>query len=158
LEHQELFSPSPQSSLRAKQAEKRHFADPSLAAALLDATPEKLIGDLNTLVFLFEALCERDLRIYSESFGGKLFHYQGYANNEIDAVIELRSGKWCAFEIKLGASKIDEGAESLNKTSRKIARAGGKTPSVRCVLCGLSNAAYKRPDGVFVVPITALKP
>ncbi|MCC8059959.1 MAG: DUF4143 domain-containing protein [Clostridiales bacterium] len=157
IENQEPFSSNIRSSVRVKQAAKRHFTDPSLACALLKATPEKLIGDLNTLGFLFEALCERDLRIYAESFGAKLYHYQDYANNEIDAVIELDNGDWCAFEIKLGANKIDEGAENLNRIKRKIADAGGKPPKICCVICGLSNAAYQREDGVFVVPLTALK-
>lgn len=157
IENQEPFSSNIRSSVRIKQSEKRHFTDPSLASALLHATPEKLLGDLNTLGFLFEALCEHDLRIYAESFGGKLYHYQDYANNEIDAVIELEDGEWCAFEIKLGANKIDEGAENLNSICKTISENGGKLPKVRCVICGMSNAAYRRPDGVFVVPITSLK-
>lgn len=157
IENQKPFSMNLRSSIRVKQLEKRHFVDPSLACALLGATSEKLIGDLNTLGFLFESLCERDLRIYGESLGAKLYHYQDYDNNEIDAVLELRNGDWCAFEIKLGANKIDEGAENLTAISQKIRNAGGKPPAVCCVLCGLSKAAYKRPDGVYVVPITALK-
>ena len=156
-ENQEPFSTNIRSSIRVKQAEKRHFTDPSLACTLLRATPEKLVNDLNTLGFLFEALCERDLRIYAESFGARLYHYQDYANCEIDAVVELDNGDWCAFEIKLGANKIDEGADSLNRIKNKILKDGGKIPKVCCVICGLSNAAYQREDGVFVVPITALK-
>ena len=156
-EHQEPFSSNIRSSVRVKQAEKRHFTDPSLACALLRATPEKLIGDLNTLGFLFEALCERDLRIYAESFGAKLYHYQDYANREIDAVIELENGDWCAFEIKLGANKIDEAAENLKNLRDKITADGGKPPKICCVICGLTNAAYQREDGVYVVPLTALK-
>lgn len=156
-ENQEPFESNIRSSVRVKQAEKRHFADPSLACALLGATPEKLLGDLNTFGFLFESLCERDLRIYADTFGGKLYHYQDYANNEIDAVIELESGEWCAFEIKLGANKIDEGADNLNAICSKIEQNGGKLPIIRCVICGLSNAAYRRDDGVYVIPITALK-
>ena len=78
-------------------------------------------------------------------------------NNEIDAVIALENGDWCAFEIKLGAKKIDEGAENLIKVCGDIEANGGKAPIIKCVICGLSNAAYVRPDGVFVVPITALK-
>ncbi len=141
-----------------KQAEKRHFADPSLACALLGATPEKLLGDLNTLGFLFEALCERDLRIYAESFDAELYHYQDYNNNEIDAVIELKNGNWCAFEIKLGAHQIDSAAEQLINIKNTIsAQKDGLPPSALCVICGMSNAAYRREDGVFVVPITALK-
>ena len=153
----EGFSPNFRSRLRVKQAEKRHFADPAMAAALLNMTEQKLMGDLNTFGFLFESLVERDLSIYAQSFGGKLFHYQDYKNNEIDAVIELEDGEWCAFEVKLGAKKIDEGAENLIKVCNDIVQNGGKAPKVKCVICGLSNAAYMRLDGVFVIPITALK-
>ncbi|MBP5230218.1 MAG: DUF4143 domain-containing protein [Clostridia bacterium] len=155
--NQEPFSPNYRSRLRVKQAEKRHFSDPAMAAALLNLTSQKLMSDLNTFGFLFESLVERDLGIYAQSFGGKLFHYQDYKNNEIDAVIELADGDWCAFEIKLGAKKIDEGASNLNAVCDDIVKNGGKAPRIKCVICGLSNAAYQRPDGVFVVPITALK-
>ena len=155
--NQEPFSPSLRSSLRVKQSEKRHFADPAMACALLGITPEKLLNDLNTFGFLFEAMVERDLSVYASAFGAKLFHYQDYKNNEIDAVLELDNGDWCAFEIKLGAKKIDEGAENLLKVCQDIEASGGRAPVIKCVICGLSNAAYVRPDGVFVVPITALK-
>ncbi len=157
IDNQPPFSSGIRSSVRIKQAEKRHFADPSLACALLKATPERLLGDLETLGFLFEALCERDLKIYAESFGAKLFHYQDYKNREIDAVIELADGGWCAFEIKLGANQIDEAAENLISLRDDIEKHRGKAPLILCVVCGLSNAAYMRPDGVFVVPITALR-
>lgn len=89
--------------------------------------------------------------------GAKLYHYQDYKNNEMDAVVELEDCDWCAFEIKLGGKKIDEGAEKIIKVSKAIEDNGGKPPKVKCVICGLSNAAYKRKDGVYVVPITALK-
>ena len=158
-DNQPPFAAGIRSSVRIKQAEKRHFSDPSLACALLRATPAGLIGDLETLGFLFEALCERDLRIYAESFDANLYHYQDYQNQEINAVIELADGQWCAFEIKLGANQIDTAAENLLKIKRQIEEdPRGKPPAVLCVLCGMSNAAYRRADGVFVVPITALKP
>ena len=158
IENQQPFSSKIRSSVRVKQAEKRHFADPSLAAALLGATEEKLLGDLNTLGFLFEALCERDLRIYTDAFGGQLYHYQDYQNREVDAVIQLPGGEWCAFEIKLGANQIDEASAVLVKLKNDIAKEpGGIPPKVLCVVCGMSNAAYKRADGVYVVPITALR-
>ena len=158
IENQQPFSSKIRSSVRVKQAEKRHFADPSLAADLLGATEEKLLGDLNTLGFLFEALCERDLRIYTDAFGGQLYHYQDYQNREVDAVIQLPGGEWCAFEIKLGANQIDEAAAVLVKLKNDIAKEpGGIPPKVLCVVCGMSNAAYKRADGVYVVPITALR-
>ncbi len=152
------FSSNIRSSVRVKQAEKRHFCDPSLACALLNATPEMLMNDLRTLGFLFEALCERDLKIYAESFGASLYHYQGYDGKEIDAVIELKNGQWCAFEIKLGANQIDEAAKNLLNINQKIKNdPNGKPAKVLCVICGLASAAYERPDGVYVVPITALK-
>lgn len=157
LDNQKPFSSNIRSSVRIKQAEKRHFCDPSLACALLNATPDKLINDLETFGFLFEALCERDIKIYAQSFGAQVFHYQDYAGREIDAVVELNDGRWCAFEIKLGANQIDKAAANLLEIYDKMASEGGKTPSVMCVICGMSNAAYKRPDGVYVVPITALK-
>ena len=158
IENQPPFSAGIRSSVRLKQAEKRHFVDPSLACALLKATPAGLLGDLETLGFLFEALCERDLRIYAESFGASLYHYQDYKNQEVDAVVQMPDGNWAAFEIKLGANQIDAAAENLLHLQQEIAAdPKGKPPAVLCVICGLTSAAYKRPDGVFVVPITALK-
>lgn len=152
------FSANIRSSVRVKQAVKRHFADPSLACALLKITPAGLLGDLEVLGFLFEALCERDLKIYAEAFGGALYHYQDYQNREIDAVVELPDGAWAAFEIKLGANQIDQAAENLLRIQNEIKKdPKGKPPAILCVLCGMTNAAYRREDGVFVVPITALK-
>ena len=157
-DNQPPFASNVRSSVRVRQAEKRHFADPSLACALLKLTPEALLNDLETLGFMFEALCERDLRIYAESFGGTLYHYQDYKNREIDAVIELPDGKWAAFEIKLGANQIDQAAANLKQIKSEFEEdKKAVPPSVLCVLCGLSNAAYQRPDGVFVIPLTALK-
>jgi hypothetical protein len=157
LDNQPPFASNIRSSVRVKQAEKRHFCDPALACALLKITPQKLIDDLETFGFLFESLCERDLKVYADTFGGKVYHYRDYANREIDAVIELSDGRWCAFEIKLGAHQIDKAAESMVKFRNKLMQEGGVAPSVLCVICGLSNAAYVRDDGVFVVPVTALK-
>ena len=158
VEDQPAFSPSVRSSVRVKQAGKRHLTDPSIACSLLGLNEERLIGDLKTMGFLFEALCERDLWIYANYYGGKLFHYQDYKEKEIDAVIEMPNGEWGAFEIKLGANQIDGAAEKLLSIRDKIARDNkDKVPKFLCVLCGLSNAAYRRQDGVYVVPITSLK-
>ena len=141
-----------------KQSEKRHFADPSIACALLNISEEeKLINDLNTFGFLFEAMVEKDLQIYANSFNAKCYHYQDYQNKEIDQVIELEDGSWCAFEIKLGANQIDNAAKNLINIRDSILKENGKAPSALCVVCGLATAAYKRPDGVYVVPITSLK-
>lgn len=159
LDDQPPFSFSVRSSARIKKQAKRHFADPSLAAALLKATPEALKNDLNTFGFLFEAMCERDLRIYAESFGGQLSHYQDYRGREIDAVVEMPDGKWAAIEIKLGAHQIDSAAENLIKIRDEIKRNNiADQPVSLIVVCGMSNAAYLRPDGVYVVPISALRP
>lgn len=159
LDNDEPFSSNIRSSIRVKQSEKRHFADPSISCALLNITEEyKLINDLNTFGFLFEAMVERDLKIYADSFNAKCYHYQDYQNREIDCIIELENGQWCAFEIKLGANKIEEASKNLLNLKKEIEKEGSKGPSVLCVICGLTNAAYKRPDGVYVVPITALKP
>lgn len=158
IDNQPPFSTGIRSSVRVKQAEKRHFSDPSLACALLNVTPAGLIRDLETLGFLFEALCERDLKIYAEAFGAKLYHYQDYNNRELDAVIELPDGRWCAFEIKLGANQIDAAADNLKTIRDEIAaEPKGNPPEMLCVMCGMSNAAYRREDGVFVAPITALR-
>lgn len=157
-ENQPPYAGKIRSSVRVKQAEKRHFCDPSIAAALLGATPEMLLGDLETLDFLFEALCERDLRIYGESFDARLYHYQDYQNKEIDAVLQMPDGEWCAFEIKLGANQIDDAAESLVRLKNDIEKEeGGHPPKILCVICGMSSAAYQREDGVYVVPLTALR-
>lgn len=157
LDDQPAFSSNIRSSVRLKQSVKHHFCDPALACALLKATPERLLNDLETLGFMFESLCERDLKIYAESFGANLFHYQDYQGREVDAVIELDNGDWCAFEIKLGAKQIETAAQNLVALRDSVAEKGGKAPSVLCVVCGMSSAAYVRPDGVFVVPVTALK-
>ena len=152
------FDVNARSSVRVKQAVKHHFSDPSLASALLKATPLSLLGDLETLGNLFEALCERDLKIYAESFGGKLYHYQDYLGKEIDAVIEMPDGSWGAFEIKLGANSIDDAADNLISIKKAFEKdPKGRPPALLCVISGMSNAAYQRPDGVYVVPITALR-
>lgn len=158
LDNDEPFSTNVRSSVRVKQSEKRHFVDPSMACSLLNIKEEdKLINDLETFGLLFEAMVERDLKVYADSFNAKCYHYQDYQDKEIDSVIELDNGDWCAFEIKLGANQIEKAANDLLNLKNQIEAENGNAPSVLCVICGLTNAAYKRPDGVYVVPITALK-
>ena len=158
IENQKAFSTNLRSATRIKQAEKRHFVDPSLAIGALGASYDDLINDLNTFGFMFESLSQRDLRIYAESLGGELYHYQDYKNREIDAVVRLEDGRWGAFEIKLGANAIDDGARSLLEIKESLKAENAKVPDILVVLCGLSNFAYRREDGVYVVPITALRP
>ena len=138
-------------SVRVKQAEKRHLVDPSLAVAMLKATPEMLLNDLNTLGFLFEALVERDLRIYAETFDAQLFHYQDYNNREMDAVIQMPNGDWCGFEIKLGAHQIEEAAQNLLKIKNEIIADGKEGPKSLCVICGLSNAAKRNFNRMYSI-------
>lgn len=158
LENQQPFGFGLRSSVRVRQAEKWHFTDPSLAAALLGATPKRLLDDLNTLGLLFESLVERDLRIYAGTFNAKLYHYRDYKDREIDAVIEMPDGSWGAIEIKLGANQIDAAAAGLIKLRDSlVAESPSNAPAFLCVICGLSDAAYRRPDGVYVVPVTALR-
>ena len=157
IDNDKPYATNIRSSIRVKQSEKRHFADPSIACSLLNLTEDKLINDLNTFGFMFEALCERDLKVYAENFNGKCFHYQDYENDEIDQVIELEDGSWCAFEIKLGAKQIEDAAKNLLNIKEKIQKENGRVPKEMCVICGMTSAAYKRPDGIYVVPITALK-
>jgi Predicted ATPase (AAA+ superfamily) len=158
IDDQPPFATSVRSTLRIKQAWKRHFTDPSIACSLLNLTQQSLIADLNTFGFLFEALCERDLRIYAESIDAKLYHYQDYQNREIDAVVQYNDGRWGAFEIKLGANQIDEASKGLLRIKQAFVKDGNVVPpSFLCVICGTANAVCTRADGVIVVPITALK-
>ncbi len=159
LDNDEPYSLNVRSSIRVKQREKRHFIDPSITCSLLNIKSEdKLINDLETFGFLFEALVERDLKIYADSFNAKCYHYQDYKNREIDSIIELEDGTWIAIEVKLGANKIEEASKKLIEIKEDILKNGGKIPSVLCVICATTSQAYLRKDGVYVFPITALKP
>ena len=121
LDNDEPFTTNVRSSVRVKQSEKRHFADPSMACALLNIKEEdKLINDLETFGLLFEAMVERDLKIYADSFNAKCYHYQDYQDKEIDSVIELENGEWCAFEIKLGANQIEKATKNLLNLKKQI--------------------------------------
>ncbi len=155
--NQAPFDLNVRSSLRVKGAVKRRFCGPALACAILHLNEKKLLSDLNTFGFLFESLVARDLMVYAQSIGAKLYHYRNYKGEEIDAVIELDSGEWCAFEIKLASIREKEAAANLDRVCRNIVKNGGKAPLLKAVICGVAKAAYKRPDGVYVIPITALK-
>ena len=157
-DNQPPFGLQLRSKARVQQAEKRHLADPSLACALLRATPQKLLRDLNTFGFLFEAMVERDLRVYAEAHDGQLYHYRDDDGKEIDAIVEWNDGRWIAVEIKLGAHEIDDAAANLLSIRKDIMKHNPENaPAALLVVCGMSHAAYKRPDGVMVVPPTALR-
>ncbi len=155
IENQKSFMYKIRSRLNVGKNPKRHFVDPSLACAVLNITPEKLINDLETMGLYFEALCERDLKIYAESIGAKLYHYrENDTGVEVDAIVEFADGEYGAIEIKLGANKEEEAVASL----KKFYDLAEVKPKFMCVVCGLYNAVIKRPDGIYVFPITALKP
>ena len=135
---------------------KKEFVDPSIATAILEISPSDLIKDLNTFGFLFEALCIRDLLVYTQSYGGDITFYRDETNFEVDAIFRTSSGKWGAIEIKLGAGYIDEAAKNLLKFKEKVDTNKVGEPAFLMVLTG-STYSYKRKDGVYVVSIGTLK-
>jgi len=155
LQNQLPFSKKIRSSVRVGKNIKRHFVDPSLACSVLGLKQENLLKDLELFGFMFESLVVRDLRIYIEYLGGRIYHFHdNNTGREVDAIVELRDGSYGAIEVKLGVGKIDEAADNLLKFSKSCS----KKPNFLCVISGMINYAYKRKDGVYVIPITALKP
>ncbi len=135
----------------------RHFVDPSLAAAALGAGIDRLLGDPETLGLLFESLVIRDLRTYAQAIGASVFHYREAKGVEADAILELRDGRWAGIEVKLGQTKVDEGAKSLLRVASHVDTEHHGAPAFLAVITGWGYA-YARPDGVSVVPIGALAP
>lgn len=135
---------------------KKYFVDPSIATAILEMKPNDLVNDLKTFGFMFEALCMRDLKIYTQGLGGNLTFYRDEKDFEIDAILRTNNGKWGAIEIKLGAGYIDEAAKNLLKFKEKVDTNICGEPSFLMVLTG-ANYSYKREDGVYVVSIGTLK-
>jgi predicted AAA+ superfamily ATPase len=150
------WSPSIRSKTVIRSSNKKGIVDPSLAAASLGITPGNIFDDMKTFGFLFEALCIRDLRIYSQEIGGKVYYYRDRYGLECDAVIRLNDGKYCLIEIKLGNTDINKGAENLTKLRNLLIENGKKPPQFLAVVSG-GNLAYTRADGVKVIPISCLK-
>lgn len=149
------WSPSLHAKSRISKTPTRHFADPSIAVASLGASPESLLRDMSTFGLLFESLCVRDLRAYAQSLKGEVCHYHDESGLEADAVISLRDGRYALFEMKMGAADIDSGAESLLKLAKKVDSGIMGPPSFSAVVVP-GGYAYRRPDGVFVIPITCM--
>lgn len=159
MEDQPAYSPNYRSPVRVGKNPKRHYVDLSLAIVALEMDSELLKHDLNTFGFMFESLCERDLRIYVQTFRGKIYHYRDHSGREMDAILEIPGGRWGAFEIKLGSNQTDEATQSLKKTTEFIQNDGGaKPPEFLCVISGTEGFAHRRPDGAYVVPICMLGP
>lgn len=151
------WNPNLRSKTAIRTSSTRYYIDPSIAVAALGIGPNDLINDLKTFGFLFETLAIRDLRVFADSLNGEVYHYRDKDGQECDAVIHLRSGEYGLIEIKLGGERlIEEGAKSLKDMANKINTDKMKKPSFLMVLTGVGEFAYKRKDGVIIVPIGCL--
>ncbi|GHT78697.1 ATPase AAA [Actinomycetota bacterium] len=157
LEEQPAWSVSLRSKAILRQSPKLHLADPSLAVAALDASPEKLLQDIWTLGLLFESLCYRDVSVYSQALEGSIYHYLDSDGLEIDQIVSLHNGKWGAIEVKLGDSQIDKAATQLISFADKVNTDAIGEPAFLMILYA-GKYAYQRGDGVYVVPIGCLGP
>jgi predicted AAA+ superfamily ATPase len=156
VEELPAWAPEIRSRVHLRTTPKHHFVDPSLAAAVLQVSPQDLIWDLKTFGLLFESLCIRDLRVYSQAMNGMVRHYHDGNDLEVDAIVNKYGGQWGAIEIKMGTSNIDAAAQNLNKLKDKIDTEKMRGPSFLMVLTS-TGFAYRREDGVYVVPIGCLK-
>lgn len=158
VEDMPAWNPNLRSKTAIRSSDTRYYIDPSIAAAALGVDPTDLLNDLKTFGFLFETLCVRDLRVFADALNGEVYHYRDKDGQECDAVIHLRNGKYGLIEMKLGGDKlIEEGAKSLKAMQKKIDTEKMKSPSFLMVLTGIGDYAYRRHDGVCVVPIGCLK-
>ena len=150
------WNPALRSKTAIRTSPKRQFVDPSIAAAVMRLTPSRLLEDFNYFGFLFESLCDRDLRIYAEAIDGQVFHYRDGSGLEADAVIALNDGRWAAVEVKLGSKEIEDAALHLLELKNKVNTEKMREPSFLMILTG-TEIAYRREDGVYVVPLGCLK-
>lgn len=158
IEDSEAWNPNLRSKSAIRTSDTRYFSDPSIATAALGLGPSDLINDLNTFGLIFETLCVRDLRVYAEALNGKVYHFRDKNGLECDAVIHLRNGSYGLVEIKIGGDNlIEEGAKTLKVLAGKIDLDRMKSPSFLMVLTAVGTYAYRREDGVYVVPIGCLK-
>ncbi len=156
IANQEAFSIKYRSSARVGKTAKRHLVDPSLACASLHLTVDKLMNDHETFGLMFEALVERDLRIYAEYLGGHLYHFRdNVSGDEVDAIVEFKDGSYAAFEIKLSDGSIKDAISSLMRFSKNVQ----KKPSYMGVIIGHLDTVMRDPEtGIYIVPVTSLKP
>ncbi len=158
IEDMEAWNPNLRSKAAIRTTDTRYYVDPSIAAAALGIGPADLVNDLNTMGLLFETMAVRDLRTYAESIDGDVFHYRDSNGLECDSVIHLRNGRYGFIEIKLGGQAlIEEGAKTLNKFESLIDTKKMNGPSFKMILTAVGSLAYKREDGIYVVPIDCLK-
>ena len=158
IEDMPAWNPNLRSKTAIRTSDTRYYVDPSIATASLGISPKDLVNDLNTFGLLFEALCIRDLRVYSESLGGNVYHYKDKSGLECDAVIHMRNGTYGLMEIKLGGNKlIEEGVHNLQSLRDKIDTSKINSPSFLSIIVGVGDYAYRREDGIYIIPIACLK-
>lgn len=158
VEDMPAWNPNLRSKSAIRTSDTRYFVDPSVATSALGIGPNDLSNDLKSFGFIFETLAVRDLRVYAEALDGEVFHFRDRNGLECDAVVHLRNGSYGLVEVKIGGEKlIEEGASSLKSLAGKIDTERMKKPSFMMVLTGIGTYAYKREDGVYVVPVCALK-
>ena len=157
VEHQPPWAPHLRSRSRLRHSPKRHFTDPSLATAALNAGPENLMKDISWFGFLFESMVVRDLRVYAQAMGGRVYHYRDNTGLEVDAIVDAGPGQWAAFEVKLGQGRIDEAAAALLRFADRVDTARSGQPAALAVITA-SGYGYQRPDGVGVIPVGVLGP
>ena len=158
VEDMPAWNPNLRSKTSIRTSDTRYYVDPSIAVAALGIGPKDLTNDLNTMGLLFETLCVRDLRVYAESIGGNVLHYRDKSGLECDTVIHLKNGRYGLVEIKLGGQTfIEDAAENLKLLSNKIDTSKMPAPSFLMIVIGIGEFAYKREDGIFIVPIGCLK-
>ncbi|MBR6219258.1 MAG: ATP-binding protein [Clostridia bacterium] len=158
VEDMPAWNPNLRSKSAIRTSDTRYYVDASIAAAALGIGPSDLINDLNTMGFLFEAMCIRDLRVFAEALGGSVYHFRNKAGLECDTVVHLRNGSYGLIEIKLGGEKlIKEGVETLTTLARSIDTTKMKAPAFRMILTATDRYAYRREDGICIVPIGCLR-
>ena len=158
IEDMPAWNPNLRSKTSIRSADTRYYIDPSIATAALGIGPNDLVNDLNTMGLLFETLCVRDLRVYAESIGGDVLHYRDKSGLECDTVIHLRNGSYGLAEIKLGGQRlIEEGVENLKALEKKIDTSKMPEPSFMMIVVGIGDFAYRREDGIYIVPIGCLR-
>ena len=160
VEDMPAWNPNLRSKTAIRTTDTRYFVDPSIATAALGLGPTDLMNDLNSMGFFFEAMCVRDLRVFTEALNGKVYHYRDKSGLECDAVVHLRNGQYGLIEIKLGGdSLIKEGAKTLNELANQVDTTRMKSPAFKMILTATGEYAYRRPeDGIYVVPIGCLRP
>lgn len=158
IEDMPAWNPNLRSKTAVRTSDTRYFTDPSVAAAALGIGPDDLVGDLATFGLMFETLAVRDLRVYADALGGNVYHYRDKTGLECDAVVHLRNGQYGLVEIKLGGDRlIAEGVKTLTALAAKIDTDRMREPAFLMVLAGVAPYAYRRTDGVLVVPLSTLK-